>query len=296
MKVTRAMHGRIGKPDCVGTLSYSMTAAKLVGLRALSRPEDVAPYFRFGAEYLIEVADAMGWEYGALEETVESAYESMRDGKTDVPEDEESLIAAVLVADAEYWWPIGRWLPRGYALLMRGLSHALRRKLLKLVGIYTDTLDDVSGFGSVFDEFYHAYPTVRGTLGTPGYSNPHDHPVEGEPATAHVGGLSLDSFARRTVLGDSVLHVEWYEYVAEKTGVEYDADLCARAKEESPAYFAGVSDELSDDVRGLQRIMFTDDDWIRKFHEEYSLRSVLFRRAADGIEKTAKELSQPTER
>ena len=266
-----------------------MTGAKLVGPRALRRPEDVAPYFRFGADYLIQVAKEMGWEYGEVDETAERAYESMRDGKTDVPEDEETLIYAVLVADAEYWWPIGRWLPRGYALLMRGLSHALRRKLLKLAGLYTGTLK--KGFW----EFYHAYPTVRERLGTPGYSDPGDCTVEGKPATAYVGGLSLDAFARRTVLGDSVLHVEWYEYVAEKTGVEYDANLCERAKEESPAYFAGVTDELGDDVRGLQRVMFTDDDWIREFHEEYSLRSVLFRRAADGIERTAEELGQPTE-
>ena len=266
-----------------------MTAAKLVGLRALSRPEDVAPYFRFGAEYLLEVAEEMGWECGTLDETVESAYESMRKGETDVPEDEKKLIGAVLVADAEYWWPIGRWLPRGYALLMRGLSHALRRKLLKLAGIYTDTLE--TGFW----EFYHAYPTVRERLGTPEYANPPDHPVEGKPATAYVGGLSLESFARRTILGDSVLHVQWYEYVAEEMGVGYDDDLCARAKKESPAYFAGVSDELSDDVRELQRVMFTDDDWIRKFHKEYRLRSVLFRRAADGIERTANELRGTTE-
>ena len=261
-----------------------MTAAKLVGLRALRSPEDVAPYFVFGAEYLTGVAEEMGWDHGRLEETTERAYEAMRDGRTDVPDDVESLIAAVLVADAEYWWPIGRWLPHGYALLMRGLSHALRRKILKLVGVYTDTLE--TGFW----EFYHAYPTVRERLGTPEYSDPDDCFVDGKPATEYVGGLSLDAFARRTVLGDSVMHVEWYEYVAEKTGVGYDADLCERAKEESPAYFAGVRDSLSDDVRELQRAMFTDDDWIRSFHEEYALRSVLFRRAADGIERTAEEL------
>jgi hypothetical protein len=266
-----------------------MTAAKLVGPGALREPEDVAPCFRFGVEYLLEVTDEMGWDRGRLDETAERAYGSMRDGETEVPEDERRLISAVLVADAEYWWPIGRWLPRGYALLMRGLSHALRRKLLKLAGIYTGAIE------TGFREFYHAYPSVRERLGTPGYSNPEDCVVEGQPATAHVGGLSLDTFARRTVLGDSVLHIEWYEYVAEKTGIEYDADLCARAKEESPAYFAGVSDELSDDVRELQRAMYIDDDWIRKFHEEYSLRSVLFRSAADEIERTAKELGQPTE-
>lgn len=263
-----------------------MTAAKLVGLRALREPEDVAPYFSFGADYLIEVADAMGWNRDGIDDTADRAYEAMRDGRTDVPEEEATLIGAVLVADAEYWWPIGRWLPRGYALLMRGLSHALRRKLLKLAGVYTGTLET----DSRFREFYHAYPTVRERLGTPDYSNPDDCTVDGKPATAHVGGLSLDAFARRTVLGDSVLHVEWYEYVAEETGVGYDADLCARTKEESPAYFAGVRDDLSDEVRELQRAMFTDDDWIRSFHEEYALRSVLFKRAAAGIERTAEEL------
>lgn len=265
-----------------------MTAAKLVGLRALRKPEDAAPYFRFGAEYLVDVADTMGWSH-SLGETVERAHGAMQEGRTDVSDDVATLIGAVLVADAEYWWPIGRWLPRGYALLMRGLSHALRRKILKLAGIYTDTLE--TGFW----EFYHAYPTVRERLGTPDYSNPNDCLVDGKPATAYVGGLSLDAFARRTVLGDSVLHVEWYEYVAEETGVSYDADLCARAKQESPAYFAGVTDELSDGVRELQTAMFTDDEWIRSFHEEYSLRSVLFRRAADGIERTAEELESGAE-
>ncbi len=38
--------------------------------------------------------------------------------------------------------------------------------------------------------------------------------------------------------------------------------------------------------------MFTDDDWMRNFHDEYELRSVLFRRAADGIELTAEELAK----
>jgi hypothetical protein len=74
--------------------------------------------------------------------------------------------------------------------------------------------------------------------------------------------------------------------------VEYDATLCERAVEVSPGYFAGVRDELPDDVRELQLAMFTDDDWIRKFHDEYELRSVLFRRAADGIERTADELGK----
>jgi hypothetical protein len=263
-----------------------MTAAKLVGPRALRDPEDVAPYFRFGAEYVTDVAGAMGWEH-SLDGTVENAYDAMREGRTDVDDDVETLVSSVLVGDAEYWHPIGRWLPRGYALLMRGLSHALRRKLLRLAGLYTDTY--VGGPR----EFYGAHPSVRDALDAPVFSRPSDHTVDGVPATEHVGGLSLDAFARRTVLGDSVLHVEWYEYVADRVGVDYDTALCERARELSPAYFAGVRDELPEDVRELQYAMFCDDDWIRKFHDEYGLRSVLFRRAAEGIERTAEKLSKP---
>lgn len=261
-----------------------MTAAKLVGPRALRDPEDVEPYFRFGAEYVVDVADAMGWSH-TLNGTVEEACEAMRNGRTDVRDDVETLIASVVVADAEYWHPIGRWLPRGYALLMRGLSHALRRKLLRLAGVYTGT------YAGGAREFYRAHPSVRDALDAPVFSRPSDHTVDGVPATEHVTGLSLDAFARRTVLGDSVLHVEWYEYVAERVGVEYDAELCERARETSPVYFAGVRDELPEDVRELQHAMFCDDDWIRKFHDEYELRSVLFRRAADGIERTAEALA-----
>jgi hypothetical protein len=262
-----------------------MTAAKLVAPGALREPEDVAPYFRFGAEYVVDVADAMGWEH-SLGPTVEAACEALREGRTEVDDEVERLVGAVLVADAEYWHPIGRWLPRGYALLMRGLSHALRRKLLRIAGVYTDT------YAGGPREFYRAHPSVREALDAPVFSRPSDHPIDGVPATEHVRGLSLDAFVRRTVLGDSVLHVEWYEYVADSVGVGYDAALCERAREVSPAYFAGVRDELPDDVRELQRAMFTDDDWIRKFHDEYELRSILFRRAADGIERTAEGLAE----
>ena len=74
-----------------------MTAAKLVAPRALRDPEGVAPYFRFGAEYVLEVADDMGWEHDGLDETTESAYEAMSDGRTDVPDEEAKLIGAVLL-------------------------------------------------------------------------------------------------------------------------------------------------------------------------------------------------------
>lgn len=265
-----------------------MTAAKLVWPPALRSPERAAEYFGFGANYVVGVCDAMDWDSGDLEDVARDAKSAMERGETDVPQKQEELVVAVLVGDAEFWWPMGKWLPRGYALLMRGLSHALRRKLLKVAGAYAGGLPD--GGLDAARGFYHAYPEVRDFADAPRFSVPADHPVDGRPATEHVDGLGLDAFARRTVLGDSVLHVEWFEYVADHVDVEYDEELCDRAKQQSPAYFSGVTDSLDPDVRRLQAAMFSDSDWIRDFHDHYQLRSILFRKAAEGIEETAEEL------
>lgn len=270
-----------------------MTAAKLVWPPALRSPERAAEYFGFGADYVVGVCDAMDWDSGDLEDVARDAKAAMERGETDLQEEQQEIVVAVLVGDAEFWWPMGKWLPRGYALLMRGLSHALRRKLLKVAGEYGGGLPDgpVEGFRG----FYHAYPGVRDGADAPRFSVPADHPVDGRPATAYVDGIGLDAFAQRTVLGDSVLHVEWFEYVADRVGVEYDEELCERAKHQSPAYFAGVDDVLDGDVRRLQSAMFSDSDWIRDFHDHYQLRSILFREAADGIERTAAELEASLE-
>lgn len=270
-----------------------MTAAKLVWPPALRTPERAAEYFSFGAEYVDGVCEAMDWDSGDLDGVARDAKEAMERGETDVPEAQRKLVVAVMVGDAEFWWPMGKWLPRGYALLMRGLSHALRRKLLKVAGRYAGGLPE-GGFEGL-REFYGAYPGVRDVTGEPEFSVPEDRLVEGRPATSYVDGVGLEAFSRQTVLGDSVLHVEWFEFVADHVGVEYDQELCERAKQQSPAYFAGVSDELDPDVRRLQAAMFSDSDWIRDFHDHYQLRSILFRKAAEGIEDTAAELQQPLE-
>ncbi len=270
-----------------------MTAAKLVWPPALRSPERAAEYFSFGADYVVGVCNAMDWDNDGLEDVARDAKQAMERGDTDVPTRQQEVVVAVLVGDAEFWWPMGKWLPRGYALLMRGLSHALRRKLLKVAGTYAGGLPE--GGWDAAREFYHAYPGVRDIAGAPRFSVPADHPVDGVPATTYVDGLGLDAFARRTVLGDSVLHVEWFEYVADRVGVEYDEGLCERAKHQSPAYFAGVDDDLDPYVRRLQAAMFSDSDWIRDFHDHYELRSILFRRAAEGIEETAEELEASLE-
>ena len=84
-----------------------MTAAKLLWPPALRSPEHTAEYFGFGAEYVVGVCDAMDWDTGDLEETAEDAKAAMERGETEVPEQQRELIVAVLVGDAEFWWPMG---------------------------------------------------------------------------------------------------------------------------------------------------------------------------------------------
>lgn len=260
-----------------------MTAAKLFLPHVLRSPKDIAPYFRFGADYVVDISREMGWGVAGLPETVDRAHEAMQEGNTEVDADAATLIGAVLVGDAEFFPALKPWLPRGYRLLMRGFEHPVRRKLLRVAGLYTDTLKP--GFG----EFYHAYPSVRGEFGAPNFSRPADWPVNGEPATAYLDGYGLKAYQQGVVLGDSVLHVEWYSYAARRVGVDVPGDLVERAKREGVEYFAGERDDLSPEVKRFQQALFTDADWIRDFHDTYGLRSVMLKWAAAGIERAVEQ-------
>lgn len=255
-----------------------MTAAKFFLPSALREPSDVASYFRHGADYVVAVADALGSDVGDLPDRIDAAERAMRDDDLDVDDDVATVIGAVLVGDAEFWRPLGAWLPRGYALMMRGFDHPVRRKLLRMAGRYTDTLA-ADGPVERFLAFHRAYPAVREGFGAPLFSRPPDHPVDGRPATRYV-----DGFGDRVVLGDAVLHVEWYRWVAERVDVAVDGDLCDRAIAETVPYLTGHSDRVSDDVARFQRALFTDSDWIRGVHDDYGLSSWLWTRTADAID------------
>lgn len=255
-----------------------MTAAKFFAPSALREPSDVAPYFRHGADYVVEVADRMDRDVGGLTDRIDRAERAMREDRVAVDDDVAELIGAVLVGDAEFWRPLGAWLPRGYALMMRGFDHPVRRKLLRMAGRYTDTLD-VGGRLDHLVAFLRAYPGVRAGFDAPLFSLPADHPVDGRPPTR-----SVDGFDDRVVLGDAVLHVEWYRWVADRVGVPVDEALCDRAIEQTVPYLTGHRDTLDDDVARFQRALFVDSDWIRGVHDHYDLSSWLWRRTAAAID------------
>lgn len=261
-----------------------MTAAKLFLPHVLRSPSDIAPYFRFGADYIVDVTREMDWDIGNIPDTVDRAHQALREGDTDVENEVSTLIGAVLVGDAEFFPALKPWIPHGYRLLMRGFEHPVRRKLLRVAGIYTDTLEPG------FREFYHAYPSVRREVGTPNFSRPADHPVNGRPATIHLNGYGLEAYRQGVVLGDAVLHIEWYDYAARRVGVDVPQELLEDAKREGVEYFVGERDELSGDVERFQRVLFRDAEWIRDFHDTYGLRSVMLKQAVKGVEDAHRDL------
>ncbi|MFB6282786.1 MAG: hypothetical protein ABEK59_02490 [Halobacteria archaeon] len=261
-----------------------MTAAELLGKEVFREPEDAAEYFRYGADYVLDVSRDMGWRVGDLQGTIECGYHAMKNGDTEVDPETARLIGAVLIGDAEYWRPLGRWFPRGYRLLMRGLEHGLRRKLLRLAGIYTDTVE-FGGKKQKSRNFFYAYPEVRQCFGTPEFTLPGEVLVEGSDPRSYV-----DGFTDHVILGDSVLHTEWYSWVAQKMGIDVNTDLVEKTRNQSLYYFTGNAEVLSEDVRRFQETMFSDYSWIRGIQDEYDLNSILFDWAADGIEETVDEL------
>ncbi|MDY6780837.1 MAG: hypothetical protein SV760_09955, partial [Halobacteria archaeon] len=64
-----------------------MTAVKVLSPRMLRSPEQVADYFLYGADYIVDVSEEMGFETDDLDERIENAYDAMSEGETDVDDE-----------------------------------------------------------------------------------------------------------------------------------------------------------------------------------------------------------------
>lgn len=257
-----------------------MTVLKFVLPTAFRHPSDAADYFRFGAEYIVDVSREMGYDVGDLPERVENATDAMRENRTDVDDDVANLIAVVLVGDAEFYRAFVRWFPPKYCFfaLASGLDYVFRRKLRRLGAIY---LGEETGWGG----WAKGYPDL---LEEPTEFSARDDEnvlVDGVPAMNHVNG-----YPNRVVLADAVLHTEWYDHAARYVGVDVDEDLVERTVREGAPYFAGAADELSDDVAEFQRALFIDAQWLRDVNEAYDLDSWACVRAAEAIDIAVENL------
>lgn len=246
-----------------------MTVFRLGLPGVFTTPRDAAEYYRIGGEYVVDVARDMDWDHGGFEDVVARGYEAMRDGDRDVDDRVARSIAAVLAGDADFYTAFIDWFPP-YRVFARPLDWLFGRKLRRLAAGYVDADAGVAAW-------LRNYP---GLLDEPSrYSRPGDLDVDGRPPTAYA-----ESFGDRVVLADAVLHAEWFADVAGAVEVACDDDLVDRTVALSPAFFAGRTDDLPEDVARFQRALFRDADWLRDVDRLYGLDSVICREAAEDLD------------
>jgi hypothetical protein len=222
-------------------------------LRARS-PEDFADWFRPGGDYLLRVAEGMGFHTGDLAGFIDEAEAAMRAGRTgeDVAPAVNRLIAADLYADATFGAPFLEWMPTWYELGLAAPTAYAGWRLDRIADRYAATIDHVS---------------------RPRFSRPTDVVRHGRPAVGSVSG-----FADRFAFADAILHIEWFDYVAGECGLGVPPELIAEARTQVVGYYAGdlAMEDLDPTVRRLQYLLFTDDEWVRAVNERYDLNSTLF--------------------
>jgi hypothetical protein len=233
---------------------------------ALARsPRHLADYYWYGADYVQTVATAMDFPVGDLEETVGRARAAMAADETDVRPAVARSIASVLLGDANWWLPLGTWVPPRYALLSGYRAWPLFVHLRRVGHQYARNLDSFS---------------------VPAFSTRWDVLLDGRTAASLV-----DGYRDRIVLADSILHLEWFVAVAADHGIEVPEALVERTREESIRYFTGRQDTLPPDVREFQYHLFADGDWIRRFADRYTGRTVIDDMGIDAIEAVRNELA-----
>lgn len=222
----------------------------VLSLLSLTSPADFADWYRIGAEYVLTVSDGMDFEIGSFEADYREATAAMRAGDTDLRPELARSVAADLLADAVFCDPYCEWMPLWYELGLAPFNQVANYRLRGVARTYADGLSHVS---------------------VPRFSRPRDVYVGGRSALEYVDGF-VDQF----VFADALLHLEWYDHVARESGIAVPSDLVDRTREETIAYYTGHREQLSEEVRRFQELLFTDDAWVRDIDAAYGLDSALF--------------------
>ncbi|GAB6879135.1 hypothetical protein JCM17823_14090 [Halorubrum gandharaense] len=164
-------------------------------------------------------------------------------------------VATTLLADGAFSEPYCEWMPLWYEL---ALLAPVRYCDWRLRRVAREVAADAGVSASA-----------------PRFSRPADVTVRGQPALAGVSG-----FRDRFLLAAALVHLEWFVHAARADGIRVPEALVARTREETlAAYATGASTDrsaLSPDTRRFQRLLFTDDAWVRDVNDAYGLDSRLF--------------------
>lgn len=237
-----------------------MTFYRLWGGKVLDNEDHIARYFRDDVNYLVNVANDLGIDTSRVEKIAEEAEDAIRNNEE--PSDEaKKLIAAIFIGDAEWNEPLEEWLPGLYQKMLEFADSKVHRK-------WTDIARE-NGDLSMLD--------------FPAYSTPRSLDIEQDEKDF--------DFVTSGMIAASVLHLEWWAYVAKEMDMDYDRSLVDRTREESLAYFTEGKD-MDQDIKNFQVSLFQNDvDWIDSVMSEYEFRSRLLGRVRKELENVAEELS-----
>jgi len=228
-----------------------VTVARLLDIET---PADAADWYAAGRAYTRRVAVEMGFD-GVDAVDGERVTAALRADPATLSRSEAESVVGVLVGDAVFSEPFCEWMPTWYELGLWPAARVLERRL-RAVARRVARATDL-------------------TVTLPRFSRPRDVIVEGRSPLEGVAG-----FRERFVLAAAVTHLEWFAHAAAADGIEVPAAFRSRARAETLAHYAGDRPTLSPRVRRFQRLLFTDDAWVRDVNDAYGLNSWVFGRWA----------------
>ncbi|GAB6860307.1 hypothetical protein ACFR97_09825 [Haloplanus litoreus] len=236
-----------------------MTVVRLLDIET---PADAADWYAAGRAYTRRVAAGMGFP-GVDAVDGERVTAALRTDPATLSPSEAESVVGVLVGDAVFSEPFCEWMPAWYELALWPAARVLERRLRAVAR-------RVAGATGL-------------TVTLPRFSRPRDVIVAGRSPLEGVSG-----FRERFVLAAAVTHLEWFAHAAAADGIEVPAAFLSRARAETLAHYAGGRPTLSPRMRRFQRLLFTDDAWVRDVNDAYGLTSWVFDRWARwlGAERT----------
>lgn len=239
-----------GERPTVLLLASPTERITVLRLLRLTAPGDFADWYAASRAYTHRVADGMGFS-GADALDGDAVAARLRADPSALSPAAARSVATTLLADGAFSGPYCEWLPSWYELALFAPIRYGEWRLRRVArAVAADA--DVS-------------------VSAPRFSRPRDVVVDGDPPLDGVPG-----FRDRFLLAGALLHLEWFVDAAAADGISVPPALVDRTRRESLRHYAGDGAELSPDVREFQRLLFTDDAWVRDVDAAYRLNSRLF--------------------
>ncbi|MFB6291782.1 MAG: hypothetical protein ABEI58_00120 [Candidatus Nanohaloarchaea archaeon] len=233
-------------------------------VRAAKIREDPEKYFHADMDYVKGVTQDIGRDTSILEEIRSEAPRKFENPGADVNERAQRTMSAIFLGSAEYNQLFMLWLPR----VSRWVYYFLEPRLHTVGKGLPKTYTDLE------------------RLKLPTYSRPRDLEIEGEKPTYYADGI-IDQHR----ITYAVLDLEYYFFVSQEAGLEFEDSFIERAKEETVRYFTGLEDKMSEDVAELQASLFHHVGvWCETIPEEYDIDSFFLRKSSELFKKEAGKL------